>query len=92
MKRRIARVWPAARQRWDARPAWRLPASLQHGAILSLGCMGNRVYTGLGEDEMYLVLRGKDLPAVAGALGIITNANAALNDYAKGRRQELATI
>lgn len=69
-----------------------LPASLQHGAILSLGCMGNRVYTGLGEDEMYLVLRGKDLPAVAGALGIITNANAALNDYAKGRRQELATI
>src|SRR5260370_25089941 len=27
-----------------------LPASLQHGAILSLGCIGNRIYTGLGED------------------------------------------
>jgi len=69
-----------------------LPASLQHGSILSLGCMGNRVYTGLGEDEVYFVVRGKDLPAVADALGIVTSANAALNDYAKGRRAQLATI
>jgi uncharacterized protein (DUF169 family) len=69
-----------------------LPASLQHGAILSLGCMGNRVYTGLGEDEMYFVVRGKDLAAVAEALTTITSANAALNQYATGRRAELATI
>jgi uncharacterized protein (DUF169 family) len=69
-----------------------IPASMQHGAILSLGCIGNRVYTGLGEDEMYILVRGKDLGAVADALGIITSANAALNDYAKGRRSELATI
>jgi uncharacterized protein (DUF169 family) len=69
-----------------------LPASLQHGSILSLGCIGNRVYTGLGEDEMYLVLRGKDLPLVADALHVIATANAALNDYAKGRRAQLATI
>ena len=69
-----------------------LPASLQHGAILSLGCMGNRVYTGLGEDEMYFVLRGKELAAVAESLAIITSANAALNEYAKGRRSQLATI
>jgi uncharacterized protein (DUF169 family) len=69
-----------------------LPASLQHGAILSLGCMGNRVYTGLGEDEMYFVLRGKDLVAVADSLTIITRANAALNSYAKDRRSQLATI
>src|SRR6266849_4949969 len=68
-----------------------LPASLQHGAILSLGCMGNRVYTGLSEDEMYFVLRGKDLVAVADSLAVITSANAALNDYAKGRRSQLAT-
>ncbi len=69
-----------------------LPASLRHGSILSLGCIGNRVYTGLGEDEMYLVLRGKDLPLVADALHVIATANAALNDYAKGRRAQLATI
>jgi uncharacterized protein (DUF169 family) len=69
-----------------------LPASLQHGSIVSLGCMGNRVYTGLGEEEMYLVIRGKDLSAVADALHVIVTANAALNDYAKGRRSQLATV
>ena len=69
-----------------------LPASLRHGAILSLGCIGNRVYAGLGEDEMYFVLRGRDLAAVADSLTIITSANATLNDYAKRRRSQLATI
>jgi uncharacterized protein (DUF169 family) len=69
-----------------------LPASLQMGAILSLGCIGNRVYTGLGEDEMYFVLRGQDLAAVAEALGTITSANTALRQYAQGRRAELASI
>jgi uncharacterized protein (DUF169 family) len=69
-----------------------LPASLQHGAIISLGCIGNRVYTGLSEDEMYVVLRGKDLAAVAEALKTIETANVALHDYAKGRRQQLSTL
>jgi uncharacterized protein (DUF169 family) len=69
-----------------------LPASLQNGSILSLGCIGNRVYTGLGEDEMYVVLRGKDLPAVAEALKTIGSANTALFDYAKGRREQLSTL
>jgi len=69
-----------------------LPATIQHGSILSLGCIGNRVYTGLTDDELYVVIRGKDLAVVADALVVITNANAALNDYAKGRRQELATL
>jgi uncharacterized protein (DUF169 family) len=68
-----------------------LPASLQHGAILSLGCIGNRTYTGLGEDQMYFVLRGKDLTAVADALEVVVGANAALRDYAKGRREALST-
>lgn len=69
-----------------------LPASLQHGAILSLGCIGNRVYTGLGEDEVYFVLRGTDVKAVAAALTTLKTANAALNDYAQNRRRQLATI
>ncbi len=67
-----------------------LPASLQYGAIASLGCIGNRVYTGLEEDEMYVVLRGKDLASVAEALHVIGGANAALRDYARGRREQLA--
>ncbi|MGH9771880.1 MAG: DUF169 domain-containing protein [Candidatus Acidiferrales bacterium] len=69
-----------------------LPASLQHGALLSLGCSGNRVYTGLGEDEMYIFLRGGDLAAVAAALSVITSANSALTDYARSRRAQLTTL
>jgi uncharacterized protein (DUF169 family) len=69
-----------------------LPASLQHGAILSLGCIGNRVYTGLGEDEMYIVFRGRDLANVADALGAIISANAQLREYAAGRREQLASV
>lgn len=53
--------------------------------------MGNRVYTGLGEDEMYFVVRGKDLLALADALEVITGANNALQQYATGRRAELAS-
>lgn len=69
-----------------------LPASLQHGTITSLGCIGNRVYTGLGENEMYVVVRGKDIRPVLEALKTIARANAALYDYAKGRREQLSTI
>jgi uncharacterized protein (DUF169 family) len=69
-----------------------LPASLQHGTIISLGCIGNRVYTGLGEDEMYVVLRGQDLPTVVEALKTVGSANTALYDYAKGRREQLSTL
>lgn len=68
-----------------------LPASLQHGAIFSLGCIGNRVYTGLGKDQMYFVVRGQDLEAIADALEVVNSANAALSDYAIGQRQRLST-
>ncbi|HVM75073.1 MAG TPA: DUF169 domain-containing protein [Candidatus Saccharimonadales bacterium] len=69
-----------------------LPATLQHGAITSFGCIGNRVYTGLGEDELYVVVRGSDLARVAEALATITTANAALRDYASDRRAQLSTL
>ena len=39
---------------------------------------------------MYVVLRGKDLGSVAEALNVISGANAALRDYARGRREELS--
>lgn len=48
-----------------------LPATLQAGSISSLGCTGNRVYTGLGDDEMYFVVRGKNLAALADTLDTI---------------------
>jgi uncharacterized protein (DUF169 family) len=69
-----------------------LPASLQHGTITSLGCIGNRVYTGLAEDEMYVVFPGKDLASVVDALQTIGSANVALQNYAEGRREQLSTV
>jgi uncharacterized protein (DUF169 family) len=65
-------------------------AATQYGAIASLGCIGNRVYTGLDEDEMYVVLRGKDLASNAEALHVISGANPALRDYAGGRWEQLS--
>ncbi len=55
------------------------------------GGMGNRVYTGLGDDEVYFVVRGTDLAALADAWQVISGANRALRDYAAGRREELAS-
>jgi uncharacterized protein (DUF169 family) len=68
-----------------------LPASLEKGTVSSLGCIGNRVYTGLGEDELYVVVPGADLEKVASALSTIVSANRALEEYAKGRRAQLAS-
>ena len=68
-----------------------LPASLEKGTVSSLGCIGNRVYTGLGEDELYVAVPGADLEKVAAALATIVSANQALEEYARGRRAQLAT-
>lgn len=69
-----------------------LPAALAHGTATSLGCIGNRVYTGLGEDEMYVVVPGAKLEAVADQLGVIAAANTALEEYARGKQASLSTI
>jgi uncharacterized protein (DUF169 family) len=68
-----------------------LPAALAHGTVTTLGCIGNRVYTGLGADELYIVVPGAKIEAVAGALGIIASANRALEEFARGRQASLST-
>lgn len=68
-----------------------LPASLAHGLVASTGCVGNRVYTDLGEDELYVALPGRDLVKVAAEVGSVSTANDTLRDYHRGRRQALAT-
>ena len=35
-----------------------LPAAMAHGTVMSGGCIGNRVYTALGDDELYLMIPG----------------------------------
>lgn len=69
-----------------------LPAALLHGTVSSLACIGNRVYSGIGADELYIVVPGAKLEAVSDALGVITSANQALEEYARGRQASLSTV
>jgi uncharacterized protein (DUF169 family) len=32
-----------------------IPAAMAHGVVTGFGCIGNRVYTDLGDDELYVV-------------------------------------
>src|SRR5881397_2976071 len=68
-----------------------LPASLAQGVIASTGCVGSRVYTDLGEDELYVMIPGKDVTRVAAEAQTIAAANLTLSAYHRGRRQALAT-
>ena len=68
-----------------------LPAALAHGTVTSLGCVGNRTYTGLGEDEFYVAVPGADLSEIADALEVVKSANAELLAYARSRRAALST-
>jgi len=68
-----------------------LPASIAHGVIASTGCVGNRVYTDLGEDELYAMIPGKDVARVAAEAQTIASANAKLFEYHRERRRGLAT-
>jgi uncharacterized protein (DUF169 family) len=67
-----------------------LPAALMSGTVASVGCIGNRVYTGATDGELYAAVRGSDVARVAEEAGTIAQANAALNDFHTQRRS-LAT-
>lgn len=69
-----------------------IPAAMSNGIVTSSACIGNRVYTELGQDELYIVLRGSDLERVAEELPAIASANAQLRDYHEARRSELTRI
>jgi uncharacterized protein (DUF169 family) len=68
-----------------------LPAALAGGVVTSSACIGNRVYTDLGEDELYSVVPGRDLARVAEELKTIASANAQLAEYHRTKRVALAT-
>jgi uncharacterized protein (DUF169 family) len=68
-----------------------IPAALAHGMVTSAGCIGNRVYTGIGDDELYSAIPGAALEKVAGALETVASANTALAQYHQGRKAQLST-
>jgi uncharacterized protein (DUF169 family) len=64
-----------------------LPAALQSGrGVASLGCIGNRVYTHLPDNELYYALPGKHVAAVVERLAAIVHANRELEKYHLARR------
>lgn len=69
-----------------------LPAALANGTVISSGCIGNRVYTEIGDDELYVVLRGTDLEKIAAEIDTIYTANQTLTQYHQDRRQTLTRL
>jgi uncharacterized protein (DUF169 family) len=68
-----------------------IPAAMANGAIISSGCIGNRVYTDLVEGELYAMVPGRDVERIADELETIASANAKLHEYHSSRRQEIST-
>src|SRR5713226_3762269 len=63
-----------------------LPQTLQSGhAAASFGCIGNRVYTGLGDDEGYYAIPGVHVADVVSKLAVIVEANRQLEAFHKSR-------
>ncbi len=56
-----------------------------HRATTSLGCIGNRVYTGLPDDEMWHTLPGAILDAIIDKLPTVVQANRALSNFHAAR-------
>jgi len=56
----------------------------QHTAA-SFGCIGNRVYTGLGDGEGYFAIPADKLAAVEARLAVVVRANAELEKFHQAR-------
>jgi uncharacterized protein (DUF169 family) len=69
-----------------------LPAAMASGTVASAGCIGNRVYTDIGEDELYIAAPGHAIERLAAEVATIANANEKLAEYHEGRRQTLTQI
>ena len=68
-----------------------LPQALgSTAAVASVGCIGNRVYTDLGDDELYLTVPAKALDDTLGKLETILAANAELEKFHRQRAAALA--
>ena len=66
-----------------------VPTVVEGGLATSLGCIGNRVYTGLSDDELYVMIAGRDLAEVIEAVATIVSANTTLATFHQARKAEL---
>jgi uncharacterized protein (DUF169 family) len=68
-----------------------IPAAMAHGIVSSAGCIGNRIYTTIGDDTMYAAVPGRALEHIARELGTVASANLALAQYHRERQERLST-
>jgi uncharacterized protein (DUF169 family) len=68
-----------------------IPAAVARGMVSSGGCIGNRVYTNIGDEELYAAIPGGALELVAQELQTIASANVTLARYHRGRQHQLST-
>jgi uncharacterized protein (DUF169 family) len=54
----------------------------------SFGCIGNRVYTGAGENDAYFAIPGSKLKAVEDSLAVIVRANQELEKFHRARASQ----
>ena len=63
-----------------------IPAVIQSGGtVTNLGCIGNRVYTELADDELYFVIAGSQLETLTNHLKTIAHANDELETFHRSR-------
>ncbi|MBS2025966.1 MAG: DUF169 domain-containing protein [Deltaproteobacteria bacterium] len=63
-----------------------VPLAQESGQLaMSLGCVGNRVYTGLADDEAYVAVPGGALEKLVGQLAQVAKANAELEKFHRAR-------
>jgi uncharacterized protein (DUF169 family) len=68
-----------------------IPTVLQSGrSAASLGCIGNRVYTEMADDELYFALPGDQLERVVEKLAVIINANRELEKHHRAKLEATA--
>ena len=64
-----------------------LPLTVTRGqAAVSLGCKGNRTFTGLPDEELYVAIPGAKWDAVVAALTEIAGANCKMEAHYKGHQ------
>lgn len=85
MRRRIAvNVAPFGRP-----TCMSLHSVMDDKAVTSAGCMGNRVYNALGDDEMYMLLPGRLLKKITDEVQAIATSNTRLADQYLEQRNSM---
>ena len=63
-----------------------IPAVIESGrSATNLGCIGNRVYTDIADDQLYFAINGTQVARVVDRLHVIVNANRELEQFHRGR-------